>query len=91
MIDFSKDIDSLSNFKRQTGQFVRRMRATGNPVVLTVNGKAQLIVQDAAAYQQLLERVELAENVAVIRQGLEDVEKGRTESMREAIERLGKK
>ena len=34
------------------------MRETGNPVVLTVNGKAQVVVQDAASYQKLLDYID---------------------------------
>jgi hypothetical protein len=48
MIDLSQDIHSLSDFKRQTAKFRTRLKKTGNPVVLTINGKAEMIVQDAA-------------------------------------------
>ena len=50
------DIDSLTNFKRQTATYLKQLRATGTPVVLTVNGKAEVVVQDAAAYRRLVER-----------------------------------
>ena len=55
-IDISKDIHSLSDFKRNTTEFVSQMRESGHPVVLTINGKAELVVQDAAAYQKLLDK-----------------------------------
>ena len=55
MLDISTDIDSLSNFKRNTPEFLRQLKATGHPVVLTINGKAELVVQDATAYQKLLQ------------------------------------
>jgi len=57
------------------------MKATGNPVVLTVNGKAELVVQDAEAYQKLLDTVERLEVIAAINAGLRDVEKGEVESL----------
>lgn len=91
MLDLSKDIDSLSNFKRKTAAFLKRMRSTGHPIVLTVNGKASFVVQDAAAYQRLLERAELAETVALIQKGREDIRSGKIRPMREAVEQLGKK
>ena len=34
------------------------MKQTGEPIVLTVNGKAEVVVQDAKSYQQLLEKIE---------------------------------
>ena len=61
MLDLNRDIHSLSNFKRNTPEFIRQLKETGHPVVLTVNGKAEVIVQDAASYQKLLERAERAE------------------------------
>jgi PHD/YefM family antitoxin component YafN of YafNO toxin-antitoxin module len=78
MIDLSKDIDSLSNFKRKTPDFLQRMRKSGRPVVLTINGKAELIVQDAASYQQLLELVDRLEAVKGIQRGLEDMAQGKS-------------
>lgn len=61
MLNLDQDIDSLSNFKRHTPQFLRQLKETGQPVVLTVNGKAALVVQDTASYQKLIERAERAE------------------------------
>ena len=55
MINLSRDIQSLSTFKRNTNELISQMKETGNPIVLTVNGKAELVVQDAVAYQQLLD------------------------------------
>ena len=55
MLDIIRDIDSLSNFKRNTSKFVKQMRKSGTPVILTVNGKAKVVVQDAESYQSLLE------------------------------------
>jgi len=52
------------------------MRDTGHPLVLTINGKAELIVQDAAAYQKLLDRVDEMEALEGIKRGLADVEAG---------------
>jgi prevent-host-death family protein len=76
MINIATDIHSLTDFKRNSNQFMKQMQDTGNPVVLTVNGKAALVVQDAAAYQQLLEAVERAEAIAGIRRGLEQMHRG---------------
>ena len=48
------------------------------PVVLTVNGKAAAVVQDAEAYQRLLDIAARADAREGIRQGLEDARKGRS-------------
>jgi len=54
MFNISRDIHSLSSFKRNTLEFIAQMKQTGKPVVLTVNGKAELVVEDAESYQQML-------------------------------------
>ena len=55
------DIFSLSDFQRKTREHIRRLRETGRPEVLTVNGRAELVVYDAAAYQEIADRLERRE------------------------------
>jgi hypothetical protein len=50
MLDLTNDIRSLSDFKRTTTDLMDQLRKTGHPLVLTINGKAELVVQDAEAY-----------------------------------------
>lgn len=68
-----RDIQSLSTFKRDTSKFVRQMKKTKAPVVLTVNGKAELVVQDADSYQELLEAKDRMEAIEGIQRGLESM------------------
>jgi prevent-host-death family protein len=94
MPDIESRIDSLSNFKRQTSQYLERLQETGDPVVLTVNGKPQLVVQDVSAYQRLVERAAKADReevIAAVRLGLADVEARRTKPARAALRALAKK
>lgn len=56
-----QDIRSLTDFQRNTKTHLKRLKATGRPEVLTVNGKAELIVQDAAAYEETLAAISTAE------------------------------
>ena len=67
----------MSDFKRNSREFLERMRETGNPVVLTINGKAEVVVQDAASYQRLLNYIDDMETLEGIKRGLADVEAGR--------------
>ncbi len=76
MINLSKDIHSLTDFKRNTTEFVQRLKQTKHPVVLTVNGKAELVVQDAESYQKLLDAFELLETLKGIKLGLEQRSRG---------------
>jgi prevent-host-death family protein len=88
MVSLTEDIHPLTDFKRNTVDFLKQMQKTKRPVVLTVNGKAEIVVQDAASYQKLVERLERLETVAAIRKGLKDVEEGRVHDAREALEGL---
>ena len=76
MLDITKDIQSLTTFRRRSGDFTKQLKKTKRPVVLTVKGKAQAVVQDAEAYQRLLDIAALADPREGIRQGLEQSMKG---------------
>ena len=76
-MNLNRDIHPLTDFKHRTPEFVRQLKATGEPIVLTINGKAALVVQDAASYQKLLDLAEDARVLEGIRQGLEDMRTGR--------------
>ena len=88
MLDLANDIRSLSDFKRNTVELLDRLRKTGHPLILTINGKAEVVVQDAGAYQTLLDRVEAIEG---IQRGLADVKAGRTKPARQVFDRLRRK
>ena len=83
MIDITSDIQSLTTFRRASGNFLKQLKKTKRPVVLTVNGKAAAVVQDAAAYQRLLDIAARADAEEGIRQGLDDVAHGRTRPARD--------
>jgi prevent-host-death family protein len=80
-MDLIRGIHSLTDFKKNTPDFLKQLKDTGEPVVLTINGKAELVVQDAASYQKLLDLAEEAKVVEGIRRGLEDMKAGRTISL----------
>jgi hypothetical protein len=91
MLDIGTDIHSLSDFKRNTGEFLERMRGSGHPLVLTIDGKAELVVQDAVAYQKLLDRMDELEAIEGIKRGLADVAEGRVTPLREFEEEFRSK
>ncbi len=88
MVNLSQDIHALTDFKRKTSSFMSRMKKTHRPVVLTVNGKAELVVQDAESYQQILDRLERLEAVEAIRLGIAAAEESRFRSARKALAEL---
>jgi len=85
MLDITKDIQSLTNFRRKSGEFIKQIKKSKRAVVLTVNGKAEVVVQDAQAYQRLLDDAARANVYEAIRQGVEDIARGRTRPARDAF------
>ncbi len=75
MLDIAKDIQSLTTFRRRSGDFMKQLKKSQRPVVLTVKGKAAAVVQDAAAYQRLLDIAARSDPQEGIRQGLEDAKR----------------
>lgn len=88
MFDLKKDIQAMTTFRRNPGKFMKHLKKTKKPLILTINGKAEAVVQDAEGYQRLLDIAAQADAREGIRQGLEDVKKGRVRSAREALERF---
>src|SRR5258708_20137538 len=91
MLDITKDIQSLTTFRRRSGDFMKQLKKSKRPVVLTVKGKAAAIVQDAEEYQRLLDIAARADSEEGIRQGLEDVPHGRTRPTKSAFRDLLRK
>lgn len=85
------DIHPLSEFQRGAKAFLIRLKETKAPIVLTVNGKAAAVVQDAESYQQLLDKIELLESAVGIRQSMEEFERGEGMPLKEAFEELQRK
>jgi prevent-host-death family protein len=83
VLDITKDIQSLTTFRRRSGEFLKQLKKSKRPVVLTVKGKAAAVVQDAEAYQRLLDIAAYADPAEGIRQGLQHVREGRVRPARE--------
>jgi len=77
-----QDIRSLTDFQRNTKAHLRRLKSTGRPEVLTVNGKAELIVQDAAAFEDMLDAIR------GIQRGLDAMKEGTGKPFRQALDEI---
>ena len=88
MIDITKDIQPLTTFRNNSVKFMKRLKKTRRPIILTVNGKPEAVVQSAAEYQRLLNLAALADPEEGLRQGLDDIAKGRTRPAREVFAEL---
>lgn len=85
------DIQSLTTFHRRSADCIKQLKKTERPMVLTVRGKAALIVQNAKAYQRLLDIAARADIDEAIRQGMVDVAQGRTRPARAVFAEIRKR
>lgn len=90
-MDLTQDILSLSDFKRRSAALLEQMKTTQRPLVLTVNGRAELVVQDAASYQRMEALALRLEAIEGIKEGLADMEAGRGEEASVLFEQLERK
>ena len=82
------NIHSLTDFKRNANAYVEQLQATQSPLVLTVNGKAAVVVQEAGAFQSLIDKIKSMEaelksfKLAELRQdltsGIEQLDRGQS-------------
>ena len=77
-----QDIRSLTDFQRNTKAHLRRLKSSGRPAVLTVNGRAELIVQDAGAFEDMLDAIR------GIQRGLDEMKAGKGEPARKVLDRI---
>lgn len=70
------DIHPLTGFLRDHKAHMERLAATGRPEVLTVNGKAKVVVQDAESYQKMLEALDAVETERIVRERLASLDRG---------------
>jgi prevent-host-death family protein len=87
MIDVTQDIHSLTTFKRKSSDLMKHMKKTGRPLVLTINGKAEAVLLDAASYQQVADYLDA---VAGIREGLSQMKRGMGRPAGEVFADLGR-
>jgi PHD/YefM family antitoxin component YafN of YafNO toxin-antitoxin module len=91
MMRLTEDIRSLSDFKRDTTAALEHLRKSHRPMVLTVNGRAEMVVQDAASYQATLDALERAEANEGIRRGLQAMAEGKTRPLEDVIASIKRK
>ena len=86
-----QNIHSLTDFLRHSKRHLQQLKRSGRPNVLTLNGKAEVVVQDAAAYQEMIEAMEAAQAKQGIAEGIASMERGEGEPADKVFARLRKK
>ena len=67
-INLENDIKPLSEFRANAASFVKQVKETKRPLILTQHGKSSAVLMDVAAYQSLIEQIELLQEVQLAEQ-----------------------
>ncbi len=87
MLD-TREIHPLTDFLRNHKTHMTRLKKTHAPEVLTVNGKAELVIQDAESYQRLLDRLHRMETLTAIQEGMASAERGELKPAAQVLDEM---
>jgi len=86
-ISISKDVEPLSEFRKSSADFIKRLKKDKQPILLTQHGKSAAVLMDVAEYERVSKKLGLLEDLLEAKQ---QVEQGDTYTMEEAEERISK-
>jgi len=86
-ISISKDIEPLSEFRKKSADFVKRLKKEKQPIILTQHGKSAAVLMDVSEYERYRNKMEMLEDLLEAKQ---QVEQGNSYSMAESKERIEK-
>lgn len=84
-ISISKDIEPLSEFRKKSADFMKRLKKDKQPIILTQHGKSAAVLMDVSEYERFTRKMEMLEDLLEAKQ---QVEQGKIHSMSEAKERI---
>ena len=84
----STAIKPISHIKSHASEIISEISETGNPVVVTVNGEARVIIQDIREYEKDRESMAMLKIMAM---GRKDMLEGRHKPMHQAFGDLKRK
>jgi prevent-host-death family protein len=84
-ISLVNDIEPLSEFRKKSADFVKRLKKEKQPIVLTQHGKSAAVLMDVSEYERVIKKMEMLEDLLEAKL---QVEQGKTVSMDEAKERI---
>ena len=82
------DIHSLTDFTRNARAYIQQIKKSKHPMALTVNGDAQVVVQDAESFQQMVDELEHVRFIAAMRESEAAVRNGQVQDLDEAFSEI---
>ena len=84
-VSITEDIKTVSDLKRKTGEVFKQLHRTGRPIIVTVNGKPDVVLIDVESFERKLKTLNLR---ALMAEAERDVKKGHTRSARDFLREL---
>lgn len=81
----SRQIKPISYLKAHAAEIVRSLSERGEPLVITQNGEAKVVIQDIESYEQTQETMALLKILAL---GTRQIEEGKVQPATEVIKGL---
>ena len=78
----------LTDLTDNPGDFLAKLQQTPEPILLTMAGQGELIVQDPKSYQKMLDQIERLETIQAVRRGLAEAARGENRPMEEFFDEL---
>ncbi len=91
MLDTTQEVQPLTNLQDHPAEVIAHVKATRRPITLTIDGKPEVILQDPAEYQRILDLAALADAREGIRQGLEELRRGEGRPVSEFFDEMREK
>ena len=79
----------LSDFQRHAKERMAQLQDSHSPAILTVNGKAALVLQDVTSYQQMVDELERMRAALAVQQSLLEFDRGQGKEAHQALADLG--
>lgn len=86
-ISLTEDVQPLSEFRKRSAEFIKRIKDDRQPILLTQHGKSAAVLMDVSEFERMNQKIELLEGIL---EAKTQVERGETYTLEEARERLEK-
>jgi PHD/YefM family antitoxin component YafN of YafNO toxin-antitoxin module len=83
-----KEIHSLTDFLRNHRTHVDRIKESHNPELLTVKGKAEIVVLDFESFQEIVTKLNQIETIEAIKEGIAAAERGEMKPAEQIFEEM---
>jgi prevent-host-death family protein len=81
----SNQIKPISYLKAHAAEIIRRLGEQREPLIITQNGEAKVVIQDIESYEQTQETMALLKILAL---GMRQIEEGKVSPVDDVIRRL---